>query len=153
MRDIIASVEAGRAGYDAVVLSARVLPPKPPSRMTLNEIFAWIAATPGQNHAIGRYQIVPKTLASLTRRLGLPGGTIYSPKLQDRLADVLLSDAGMGEFLAGTLPRKAFMENAAAIWAGLPASNGRSVYQGIAGNAAGMSWDSYLRRMAEVFPE
>ena len=37
--------------------------------MTLDEIFAWIAATPGQPHAIGRYQFIPDTLRMLVNRL------------------------------------------------------------------------------------
>ncbi|MCR8722811.1 hypothetical protein [Frigidibacter sp. ROC022] len=152
LRDLIASVESGRAGYDAIHHAATRLPAKRPSRMTIAEIRQWIADTPGQHHAIGRYQVVPKTLRMLTARLNVPETAVYSPALQDRFADALLADAGLAEFLAGTLDRDRFMTNVATIWAGLPAPDGRSVYHGIAGNRAGMSWADYRDRLAEVFP-
>lgn len=152
LRDLIALVEAGPAGYDAVVYGARVPPPRPPTQMTLAEIEDWVAATPGQNHALGRYQIVPRTMAGLKRRLGLSEQARFTPKLQDRMADVLLADAGHAEFLAGRIDRTAFMRNLAAIWAGLPGPDGRSLYHGVAGNAAGISWAEYRARMERIYP-
>ena len=153
LRDIVAVVEAGPAGYDAVVYGATVPPPKPPTRMTLDGIATWTARTPGQNHAIGRYQIVPKTLRRLVRTLGLDGGTRFSPAVQDRMADRLLHEAGLPDFLAGRMTRAAFMQRLAGIWAGLPGRDGRSVHAGIGGNRAGFSWAEYRAHMARVFPE
>lgn len=152
LRDLIASVESGKTGYDAIHHSAKRLPVKKPSQMTIAEIQQWIADTPGQQHAIGRYQVVPNTLGMLVARLGVSGTVVYSPALQDRFADSLLADAGLAQFLAGTLNRETFMTNVAAIWAGLPAANGKSVYHGYAGNSAGMSWAEYQNRLAVVFP-
>jgi len=62
LHDLIAQAEAGAMGYDAVQHGAHVKPPKHPTQMTLGEIYAWIRATPGQPHAIGRYQFIPATL-------------------------------------------------------------------------------------------
>jgi len=59
---LIARAEAGAAGYDAVQHGARIRPSKRPTQMTLGEIYRWIEATPGQPHAIGRYQFIPDTL-------------------------------------------------------------------------------------------
>lgn len=152
LRSLIAKVEAGSQQYNAVVFSAHIKPPKLPTQMTLAEIYKWIDDTPGQNHAIGRYQFIPSTLRQLVRQLGVKPAAQFTPALQDRLADVLLEDAGLSRFLAGDLSRKGFMNNLAKIWAGLPNSSGKSHYAGIAGNKAGMSWSRFDKEMARIFP-
>ncbi|MBT9384557.1 hypothetical protein KM176_11865 [Pseudooceanicola sp. CBS1P-1] len=152
LRHLIARVEAGAEGYDAVVYSATRPPPKPPSRMTIAEIRHWIAATPGQDHAIGRYQFIPSTLEELLSLLGVPPRAVFDPALQDRLADLLLMQAGYADFLEGRLPRAQFMENLAGIWAGLPTRSGRSRYHGVGQNRAGITWARFEAEMARIFP-
>lgn len=152
LRTLIASVEAGPAQYDAVVFSATIKPPKPPTQMRVSEIYDWIEATPGQNHAIGRYQFIPNTLRRVMEEAGADPEARFTPALQDRLADVLLFDAGLPAFLGGHMPQKTFMNNLARIWAGLPNASGKSHYAGIAGNKAGMSWARFKREMTRLFP-
>lgn len=150
--DLIALAEAGPAGYDAVQYGARVRPGRPPTQMTIAEIYAWIEATPGQPHAIGRYQFIPPTLRRLVRQGGFSPGTRFSPEVQDQLALMLLEEAGLQDFRAGRLSRTRFMRNLARIWAGLPLPSGQSYYQGHAGNAATMSWTRFSRGMDRIFP-
>lgn len=150
--DLIASAEAGRAGYDAVQHGAKVAPPAPPTSLTLAQIDAWIGATPGQPHAIGRYQFIPKTLRRLVRLEKLAPETRFTSRVQDRLALVLLQEAGLSAFEAGALPRQNFMQNLAQIWAGLPLPSGRSYYHGKAGNRATISWASFEAGMARLWP-
>lgn len=152
LKRLIAQAEAGAAGYDAVQLGARIRPGKPPTQMTLAEIFAWIDETPGQPHAIGRYQFIPKTLDMLVRRLGVPRAARFSPQLQDRLAYLLLEDAGIEDFKSGQMRQVAFMNNLAKIWAGLPNSSGRSHYHGYAGNKAVISWAEFEAEIDRLFP-
>ncbi|WP_425074191.1 hypothetical protein [Sagittula sp. S175] len=152
LRDLIASAEAGKMQYDAVQYGARIKPSKPPTQMTIAEIYQWIDDTPGQPHAIGRYQIIPKTLRGLVRKAGLDVNTRYSPQVQDQLADILLEEAGLTAMREGVMTRTAFMNNIAKIWAGLPNSSGRSHYHGYAGNAASMSWAHFEAQMARIFP-
>jgi len=149
--DLIALAEAGTAGYDAVQHGARVRPTRPASKMSLDEVFGWIDATPGQPHAIGRYQFIPATLRRLVSIKGYPGTTRFSPEVQDQLALILLNEAGLEAFQARTLPRRAFMKNLARIWAGLPLPSGRSYYAGYAGNKATMSYARFEAGMREVF--
>jgi hypothetical protein len=149
---LIARAEAGPADYDAVQHGARVPPPGPPTDLTLGQIDAWIAATPGQPHAIGRYQFIPDTLRRLVRAEGLPPQTVFVPGVQDRLAMVLLQEAGLADFRAGALPRAEFMHNLARIWAGLPLPDGRSYYEGHAGNSATMTWAEFEGGMARIWP-
>ncbi|ETX30922.1 hypothetical protein [Roseivivax isoporae] len=152
IRDLIARAEAGQAGYDAVQHGARLRPPRPPTQMRVQDIYDWIRATPGQPHAIGRYQFIPSTLRRLMRDLGVDPAARFSPDLQDRLADRLLSEAGLHAVRDGTLGRRDFMVNLAGIWAGFPLPSGRSRYHGHAGNRATMSWPAFEAEMVAIFP-
>ncbi|MEP3345463.1 MAG: hypothetical protein ABJN34_11485 [Litoreibacter sp.] len=152
LKSLIALAEAGPKGYDAVHVGAKVKTPRPPTQMTLGQILAWIKRTPGQPHAIGRYQFIPPTLRVLVKRAGLPTTVRFSPPVQDQLADLLLADAGLQKFQAGRLSRKRFMNNLAKIWAGLPNSSGKSHYDGFAGNRATITRTYFDAKMREFFP-
>ncbi len=152
IRALIGQAESGAKSYDAVQYGATIRPPKRPTEMTLKEIFDWIAATPGQQHAIGFYQFIPSTLARLVTRLDLGPEQMFTPDLQDRLADVLLAEAGLHALNRGDIGRHTFMNNLAKIWAGLPNSSGLSHYSGIAGNRATLSWDYFDQEMSKIFP-
>lgn len=149
--DLIGYAEAGSAGYDAVHLSAQIAPPAPPTKLTVGEIFEWIDQTPGQHHAIGRYQFIPSTLARLVREAGVSPDARFTPALQDKLAGRLFVEAGYGRFLSGDLGRSEFMDELAGVWAGLPLGSGRSVYHGTAGNRATISRAEFTRIMGAIF--
>jgi len=134
-----------------VVYSAKIRTPRPPTRMTVQQIYKWIDDTPGQNHAIGRYQFIPSTLKSLMTRIGAKPSERFSPELQNRLAAELLEDAGQGAFLSGQLSQTGFMNNLAKIWAGLPTSSGVSFYEGIAGNKAVITWPRFQAEVARIY--
>ena len=148
---LIGQAEAGPEGYDAVQHGARIRPPAPPTQMTLGEIYDWIDATPGQPHAIGRYQFIPSTLRRLADGQGMARNTPFIAAVQDRLALVLLRDAGLQQFAAGALDRTDFMHNLARIWAGLPLPNGESYYEGQAGNSAAMTWARFEVGMDRIW--
>ena len=151
--DLIASAEAGSKGYDAVHHGAKINPPAPPSTMTLAAIIAWIEATPGQPHAIGRYQFIPSTLAYLIEAEGVDTAATFSPKLQRRFAIRLLKDAGLDEFLSKQLTMAQFIDKVAYVWAGLPLATGKSAYDGKAGNRATISFTHYMQAMVTIFPD
>jgi len=150
LHDLIAQAEAGPMGYDAVQHGARVKPPKRPTRMTLGEIYEWIRVTPGQPHAIGRYQFIPATLRHSAKRLRLPPETRFSPEVQDQLANLLLGDARFLKVQKSEISVEAFMLNLAKIWAGLPLPSGRSYYQGYAGNKATMDYAVFAREVRAI---
>ncbi len=153
VRQIIGQAESHRAGYDAVQHGARIKPRDLPTQMTVAEIYDWIKATPGQPHAIGRYQFIPQTLRRVMKKIDAAPQQRFSPQLQDRLADVLLAEAGYHEAQSGRLSRRGFMNNLAKIWAGLPNDTGKSHYEGYAGNKASMTWARFDAQMAQVFPQ
>lgn len=148
---LIARAEAGSMGYDAVQYGATIRPLKLPTQMTLGEIYQWIDATPGQPHAIGRYQFIPPTLRRVASIRGFGPETAFTPGVQDALALVLLDDAGLLRFQRGDLGRRQFMHNLARIWAGLPLPNGKSYYDGYAGNSATMTWAAFDGGMARIW--
>ena len=151
LRHLIASAEAGAAGYDAVQHGARIRPSKPPTQLTIRDIRQWIKATPGQPHAIGRYQLIPATFRRLVKQIGLQENTVFSPGVQDQFADALLEEAGLSKYLNGELGKVSFMNNLAKIWAGLPNHTGKSHYDGYAGNKSVISWDHFEREMDRMF--
>jgi hypothetical protein len=149
--DLIALAEAGPDGYDAIHMGAGIRTPRPPTDMTLAEIFDWIRATPGQPHAIGRYQFIPSTLAELVRLESINLDEKFSPEIQRQLALRLIMDAGYSDFENGRLNQGQFMDRLARIWAGLPLANGRSAYHGYAGNQATISRAEFERIMTEIY--
>ena len=151
IRDIIQQAESSRSGYDAVQHGARIKPPRLPTQMTVAEIYKWIDDTPGQPHAIGRYQFIPTTLRRVMRKIDADPNALFSRGLQDRLADVLLKEAGYHKAKSGQMSRRTFMNNLAKIWAGLPNDTGKSHYHGFVGNKASMSWERFDRQMVQVF--
>jgi hypothetical protein len=148
---LIASVEAPHREYDAVHYLAKIKPPKKPSDMTVGEIVDWIDATPNQYHAIGRYQVIPATLAYLINAEKVELSRVYDKSLQDQFALRLLKDAGWNKFEDGQMSLQAFMERVARVWAGFPLSNGKSAYDGVAGNRAVITWDRYMTAMQTIF--
>ena len=147
---LIEYAESNGSGYDAIHLSAKRLPKQPPTRMTMADIFDWIRSTPGQPHAIGRYQIIPSTLAELTGRLKVPLGTRFSPDVQDKFAAGLFRTAGLSEWLSGTVTDETFMDNLARIWAGLPLESGLSAYDGKSGNRATITREEFRQTLLQV---
>jgi len=152
LRQLIQYAESRRDGYDAVQFGATIKPDKPPTQMTIGEIYDWIDATLGQPHAIGRYQFIPPTLRSLVKRQGLSEQHRFSPEVQDLLANALLEDAGWTAVTSGAMNRETFMHNLAKIWAGLPTDTGKSYYHGHAGNKAAITWAQYDTEMRRIFP-
>lgn len=119
--------------------------------MTVAEIFSWIRATPGQHHAIGRFQIIPSTLRYLVEAEGVSGPEVFSPALQKRLALRLMVDAGYHDFIEGRISMPRFQDRLARIWAGLPLANGRSAYHGTVGNRATITRANFDAVMREIF--
>tara|TARA_R110001583_G_scaffold195403_1_gene372772 strand:+ start:4686 stop:5147 length:462 start_codon:yes stop_codon:yes gene_type:complete len=128
IRALIQYAESSAHGYDAIQHRAKIRPAKKPTQMTFAEIFEWIEATPNQQHAIGRYQIIPKTLGYLVTQTKVDLGVTFTPAVQDGLANILIVEAGYAEFMSGQISLDRFMDNLAGVWAGLPLKSGKSSY-------------------------
>ncbi len=152
VRALIGQAESGVKSYNAVQNGATILPTKRPTEMTIQEIYDWIAETPGQHHAIGHYQFIPATLRRLVDRVGAQPSQLFDKAFQDQLGNILLIEAGLNAFGRGDIERHDLMNNMAKIWAGLPNSTGLSHYEGFAGNHATMTWAYFDQEMGKIFP-
>jgi muramidase (phage lysozyme) len=101
--------------------------------------------------AIGRYQIIARTLEGLITRMGLTGKERFTPALQDRMALHLAHEAGLGRWLTEALSDERFAANLARVWAGLPGDeSNRSVYAGLQGNRSGIRWGRLVAALRAI---
>jgi muramidase (phage lysozyme) len=111
---------------------------------TVDDILAqqqWARQNGYPSTAIGKYQLIYKTLASLKADGTVSGDEKFSPEVQERAGRALLDRRGYQQFLAGKLSKRAFALRLSQEWASLPnPSTGRSFYAGDrAGNASHVS--------------
>lgn len=105
--------------------------------MSIDEVLAWQGQFVKQgspSSAVGKYQIIRKTMKSLKKSLGLSGKEKFDKAMQDRMAGALLDRRGYSKFLKGDITEEQFGNNLAKEWASFPvitgAKAGRSFYAG-----------------------
>lgn len=104
--------------------------------MTLNEVDALqtkMLQDPNNNwnsSAVGRYQIVRTTMRGLRNDMGLTGNELFTPALQDRMADRLIDQRGYNKWQSGNMSTAAFQNGLSKEWASLPKSSGGGSYAG-----------------------
>jgi muramidase (phage lysozyme) len=133
--DLIGQVEA-RGNYN--ILNGGRTEPKL-SEMTLAEILTFQAGMLSRGHestAVGRYQIIKKTLEGLIARGAANLNEKFSPGTQDKLAIALLNLRGYQRYLQGNLPADQFADRLAMEWASFPVASGQSYYKGVGSNKA-----------------
>src|SRR5690606_31049409 len=81
--------------------------------------------------AIGRYQIVRKTLRALRAQnpRTFNGNVLFSKDTQDYLAVLLMRGRGMDRYLDGQKSLTAMMNDMALEWASWPKPNGKGAYE------------------------
>jgi muramidase (phage lysozyme) len=95
--------------------------------MPIADVLKWQAEYVNQgspSSAVGRYQFLNSTLASLIQGLGINPSQRFDEQTQDRLAVALLERRGVKEYLANQLTSEQFAANLAKEWAGLPKITG-----------------------------
>ena len=126
------------------------------SDMTINQVLQWQAdyvedGTPSS--AVGKYQIIRKTLRELVKATNLTGSEKFTPQLQDELAVALMNRRGYSKWLSGELDTAEFANNLAKEWASLPvvsgSKRGRSYYSGDGLNESRISVDALLKVLGE----
>ena len=80
--------------------------------------------------AFGKYQFIRKTLGSLLDDLDIDDDALFTPELQDQLAEELLERRGLSKWAAGRMSDERFMDSLSKEWAALPYNTGRSYYAG-----------------------
>lgn len=79
--------------------------------------------------AVGKYQVINKTLREMQKKIGFSDNDIFDADLQDSIAVKLLERRGLRKFLAGVITVNEFMKNLSKEWASLPnPDTGHSYY-------------------------
>lgn len=78
--------------------------------------------------AVGRYQIVGRTLDRLKGAMGLTGGEKFTPDLQDRLARELLHIRGYDDFVRGKISAAEFQKSLSQEWSSFPENANNKIY-------------------------
>lgn len=110
-------------------------------KKALSEIYTLMAvllARGRPSSAVGRYQIIRKTLATLQSSKGLGSDALFTPKLQDSLALSLMVGRGYQKWWAGQMSDADFAHGLSCEWASLPdpRNGGASHYDGVGPNHA-----------------
>ena len=167
--DFISKGEVGTTGpegYGIIVFNKQSRLPKPLTHYTIDELLdaqKWWAKNWGGS-ASGRYQIIRKTLMGLIGALGIPGSTLFSPDVQDRLGYALLTQRGWQAFTSGQVTKSAYALQLAKEWASLPVlsttkgahrtvNRGESYYAGDGVNAAHRKADELEAILAAVIKQ
>lgn len=157
LKGVIGQAESDAAGgYDAVVSNKKT--PKPPTEMTVGEVLQWQReelADPKNSGridvtAIGKYQIINKTLKGLVDAAGVSMSDKFDAETQDKLYMELLKGAGLNKYMDGTISKDEFAHNISKVWAGLPKDESGKSYYGKDGfNKAHVSWDAVVKAIPD----
>jgi hypothetical protein len=106
------------------------------TNMTIDQVQEWQRNRVNQGYpsaAVGKYQIITKTLAGLEKQMGLTGKEKFDEAMQDRMAMQLLENRGIGKLQAGTMTTAQINRAINSIskeWASIEGANGRGAYDG-----------------------
>lgn len=122
-------------------------PDRPVNQMTVGEVLSWQGSLTGvKSTAAGAYQFIHKTLKKLVNENDIPKTRVFDQSLQDQLARILMK--ACAPHLRAEQISKNYADCLAKIWAALPVTQGpkkgQSAYEGIAGNTALASVETYL---------
>lgn len=139
------------SGYDVPFgYGKHLMPPKPLTEMTVGEIKKFqteqikatkglIPGSPGKGtSAVGKYQVLRGTLASMQKTLKFKDSDLFDVELQDSIGAELLNKRGYDKFLEGKITREKFQDNLSKEWASIAdPRTGKSRY----GQATGTTLD------------
>jgi len=137
--NLIARYEAP-GGYNQYYTAAPFAPPRRLTSLTIGEVLIWqqkLRSRGTKSTAVGRYQIIYKTLRSMVNTGVLPKTALFNAANQDRLARALLKPCLAYQKFNSLAP---FGNCLAGIWAAFPMHSGplkgKSKYHAVAQNRA-----------------
>lgn len=141
--------ERESANYNTVIGHMNGLPGIELADLTIKQIYGLMDGLLNGRYgkrmpstAMGKYQILRKTMKNLVEILKYNIETVkFTPEVQDRMGLELLKIRGYQKWYLGKLGNIEFAHRLSCEWASLPDpyNGGRSHYDGIAGNHAGMT--------------
>jgi hypothetical protein len=113
--------------------------------------------TTGNSSAMGRYQIMGIEPTNNTFAYAQKAGLnldrdLFSPENQDKMGIIFLREKGLDAWLAGKMSDEQFLEGLSQVWAGLPAPSkgGRSYYDKVGNNKAGVGMDYAVNSLQNI---
>ncbi len=97
-----------------------------------------------ESSAVGKYQIINKTLAGLVNRGVLSPNQKFDESAQDKAALALMDARGYSRYKSGGIDVNTIANNLAKEWASLPMPDGRSYYEGTGSNKSLVSRNEYV---------
>jgi len=121
------------------------------TNMTIAEVQEYQRGMIQRGHestAVGKYQIIRKTLQGLVAQGYAKPEDKFSAGIQDRLAIGLLKNRGLEKYQAGKMPKDQFADNLSKEWASLPYNTGQSYYAGVGSNKSSGSRNDFMTAFA-----
>jgi peptidoglycan hydrolase-like protein with peptidoglycan-binding domain len=113
--------------------------------------------TTGNSSAMGRYQIMGIEPTNNTFAYAQKAGLnldkdLFSPENQDKMGIEFLREKGLDDWLNGQMKDKDFLHGLSRVWAAIPdpRKGGRSHYDKVGNNKAGMSTDYALNSLQNI---
>jgi hypothetical protein len=105
--------------------------------MTVKDVLAFQEKMPGmgfESTAVGKYQIIKKTLEATMKRAGVGPDDLFNESTQEKLGRALLEKRGYSAYMSKKITPDQFADNLAQEWAALPTSTGKSHYDKVGSN-------------------
>ena len=131
--DLIGKVESGN-NYN-ILVGGKIEPQL--TNMTIQEVLNFQTGMKRRGHestAVGKYQIINKTLAGRVSAGAAKLTDKYDPSTQDKLAISLKNVRGREKFKQGKISVDQYADNLSKEWASLPYKTGRSFYDKVGSN-------------------
>jgi len=130
------------------------------TKMSISDVMKWQAdyvAQGNPSNAVGKYQIISKTLSGLVDQLDIDTSRKFDQAMQDTMAIALLERRGAEEYVNGGITREQFAANLAQEWAALPRvigpNPGDSYYASDGLNKSLVGVDEVLRAIEPIRPK
>lgn len=126
---------------------------KPLTSMSVQEVLDTQKSMISQGHestALGAYQFINPTLQGLVNDLKIDPLLPFDQAMQDQLGYSLLQRRGWNEYKSGAISKDKLMDNLAGEWAALPLANGKSAYEGVGSNKAGVGRDQFASAVPDI---
>lgn len=144
--DFIGKIE-GRGDYN-ILVGGKSNPEL--TRMTVAQVLEYqkrMLASGHESTAVGKYQIIRKTLQGLVNSGAVKLNDVFNQSTQDKAAIALMNGRGRLKFLAGKMDAETYANNLAKEWASLPMANGRSFYAGTGSNKSLVSRADFVNAL------
>lgn len=93
------------------------------TNMTIDEVLEWqddYVDAGSKSSAVGKYQIIRKTLRDLKKKMKLTGDEVFSPEMQDAMFVQLLKKRDYDKWVDGQIDDEEFGNKLAKEWASFP---------------------------------